>query len=161
MMTVIPFELMMLEIKFVHKMSIMSTNSTSSSLSSLSSLSSTTTTTTFTFTKCESPHFCSSNTGWQVKSFIDLHKYTIPDERSNLCKRVGGLIGHYKIVYFMQCVRILWPLQPGKMIKQDLVPANPPLPLLNKNNNDCSIRKSGIYYFNKFLNIIIIIIVMF
>ena len=78
-----------------------------------------------------------------MKSFIDIHKYIIPDERSNLCKRVGGLIGHYKIVYFMQCVRILWPLQPGKMIKQDLVPANPIMPLLNKNNNDCSIRKSG------------------
>ena len=131
MVTVIPFELMMLEIKFVHNMFINSTTSLTSSLPS------------FKFTKCESPHFCSSNKGWQVRSFFDLHKYVIPDERSNLCKRVGGLIGHYKIVYFMQCVRILWPLQPGKMIKQDLVPALPLVPSIRK-NNDCSIKNTGI-----------------
>jgi hypothetical protein len=141
MVTVIPFELMMLEIKFVHNMfTNASLISSASSLPSSSSSSLSSSLSSFTFTKCESPHFCSSSSGWQVRSFIELNKYVIPDERTNLCKRVGGLIGHYKIVYFMQCVRILWPLQPGKMMKQDLVPA---LPAVIKKNNDCT-RKTGI-----------------
>ena len=48
------------------------------------------------------------------------------ENRSHLCKHVSRLIGHYKIVYFMQCVRILWPLTPGKLIKADL-PAHSPI----------------------------------
>ena len=36
------------------------------------------------------------------------------DTRSHLCRHNGRLIGGYKIVFFMQCVRILWPLSPGQ-----------------------------------------------
>ena len=35
------------------------------------------------------------------------------DRRSHLCKHNTRLIGHYRLVFFMQCVRIIWPLQPG------------------------------------------------
>ena len=37
----------------------------------------------------------------------------LTDLRSPLCQRAHGLIGMYKMVYFMGCVRILWPLRPG------------------------------------------------
>ena len=37
----------------------------------------------------------------------------LEDTRSELCRRSHGLIGMYKMVYFMGCVRILWPLRPG------------------------------------------------
>ena len=50
----------------------------------------------------------------------------LPDERSPLCHSAHGLIGMYKMVYFMGCVRILWPLRPGhfkpfdeKMLSQE------------------------------------------
>ena len=36
------------------------------------------------------------------------------DIRTHLCRHNTRLIGMYKMVYYMQCVRILWPLQPGK-----------------------------------------------
>ena len=35
------------------------------------------------------------------------------ETRSHLCVHKSRLMGRYKIVYFMQCVRILWPLTPG------------------------------------------------
>jgi hypothetical protein len=44
--------------------------------------------------------------------FLDIP--AIPETRSHICKHVTRLIGFYKIVYYMQCVRILWPLTPGK-----------------------------------------------
>lgn len=50
------------------------------------------------------------NDGYQVKGLF-LPAYE--DRRSHLCRHNGRLIGGYKIVFFMQCVRILWPLQPG------------------------------------------------
>ena len=37
----------------------------------------------------------------------------LEETRSELCRRSHGLIGMYKMVYFMGCVRILWPLRPG------------------------------------------------
>jgi len=37
----------------------------------------------------------------------------LQETRSELCRRAHGLIGQYKMVYFMGCVRILWPLRPG------------------------------------------------
>jgi hypothetical protein len=43
----------------------------------------------------------------------------LQETRSHLCKHAPRLIGYYKIVYFMQCVRILWPLQPGKLKPHD------------------------------------------
>jgi len=47
------------------------------------------------------------NTNYDIiNNFIDI--------RSHLCRHNTRLIGMYKMVYYMQCVRILWPLQPGK-----------------------------------------------
>ena len=43
----------------------------------------------------------------------------LPDKRSPLCRRAHGLIGMYKMVYFMGCVRILWPLRPGHFKPHD------------------------------------------
>ena len=43
----------------------------------------------------------------------------IPTKRHHLCKHVDRLIGKYKIVYFMQCVRVLWPLRPANFLKID------------------------------------------
>ena len=51
------------------------------------------------------------NDGYQVKG-IDF-PIAILDIRTHLCRHNSRLIGSYKIVFFMQCVRILWPLQPG------------------------------------------------
>jgi hypothetical protein len=51
-----------------------------------------------------------ANDGYQVKGLF-LPEYE--DRRSHLCRHATRLIGSYKIVFFMQCVRILWPLQPG------------------------------------------------
>lgn len=51
-----------------------------------------------------------SNDGYQVKA-ISLPAYD--DIRTHLCRHSNRLIGSYKIVYYMQCVRILWPLHPG------------------------------------------------
>lgn len=46
-------------------------------------------------------------------------KSGLPDTRSALCRRAHGLIGMYKMVYFMGCVRILWPLRPGHFKPND------------------------------------------
>lgn len=46
-----------------------------------------------------------------------------PDMRPYLCQHSPRLIGYYKIVFFMQCVRILWPLTPGKLLANDLKPS--------------------------------------
>lgn len=48
--------------------------------------------------------------GYQVQS-VDFPAF--PDLRPHLCRHNTRLIGSYKVVYFMQCVRILWPLHPG------------------------------------------------
>jgi hypothetical protein len=50
------------------------------------------------------------NDGYQVKG---LNFPAFDDVRSHLCRHSSRLIGSYKIVFFMQCVRILWPLHPG------------------------------------------------
>lgn len=59
------------------------------------------------------------------------------DVRSHLCRHASRLIGHYKMVFYMQCVRILWPLQPGTFRPVDKAdrlppagwsPSPPPLP---------------------------------
>lgn len=95
-MTIFPFELLMLEVRYRHFPEAYNT----------------------VFHVCETPYHCSyGNKAPQVQP-LPL-KNLIPDERSHLCKHAGRLIGYYKIVYFMQCVRILWPLSPGKLIKMD------------------------------------------
>ena len=50
------------------------------------------------------------NDGYQVKAIFFPN---LIDIRSHLCRHAMRLIGSYKIVYVMQCVRILWPLHPG------------------------------------------------
>jgi hypothetical protein len=52
------------------------------------------------------------------------HNHTIADDgdgdsRSHLCQYKARLIGIYKIVYYMQCVRVLWTLQPGLFKPRD------------------------------------------
>jgi hypothetical protein len=46
------------------------------------------------------------------------------DQRPYLCKHNPRLIGNYKIVFFMQCVRVLWTLNPGKLKPHDLATIN-------------------------------------
>jgi hypothetical protein len=46
------------------------------------------------------------------------------DQRPYLCKHNPRLIGNYKIVFFMQCVRVLWTLNPGKLKPHDLAMIN-------------------------------------
>ena len=38
-----------------------------------------------------------------------------PDVRSHLCKNAPRLIGKYKLVLFMQCARVLWPIKAGNL----------------------------------------------
>jgi hypothetical protein len=54
---------------------------------------------------CYNPGMCST----RVRAFKEF-PVNLVDRRQHLCQHSGRLIGHYKIVYFMQCVRILWPL---------------------------------------------------
>lgn len=62
--------------------------------------------------RCFAPHSCSY--GDAVPQVRALHfSPSLPDQRPHLCKHVARLIGYYKIVYFMQCVRIMWPLKPA------------------------------------------------
>ena len=42
------------------------------------------------------------------------------ETRTHLCVHKQRLIGKYKIVYFMQCVRVFWPISPGKFKTLDL-----------------------------------------
>ena len=44
------------------------------------------------------------------------------DTRSHLCKHSPRLIGRYKLVLFMQCARILWPIKAGNLRPHDTVP---------------------------------------
>lgn len=39
----------------------------------------------------------------------------VKDTRQHLCRHSDRLIGKYKIVYFLQCVRMFWTLRPGLM----------------------------------------------
>lgn len=72
-----------------------------------------------------------------IYEFVDFSGYQVPnlaillssDPRSHLCRHNTRLIGHYKIVFFMQCVRILWPLSPGKFKPKPDMPRDPALPL--------------------------------
>jgi hypothetical protein len=52
-------------------------------------------------------------------SFIAITIQHNIDKRSHLCRNTHRLIGQYKMVYFMKCVRILWPLSPGKFKNTD------------------------------------------
>ena len=62
---------------------------------------------------CHNPFKCKPSV-----AALDLSS-AIAERRSQLCRSAARLIGHYKLVYFMQCSRILWPLRPGRLLKSD------------------------------------------
>ena len=55
--------------------------------------------------------------------FFDF-KDKLKETRSHLCQHASRIIGHYKMVYFMSCVRILWPLKLGQFKPIDLKPGS-------------------------------------
>ncbi len=65
-----------------------------------------------------SPYYITKDMGFQVNP-IGFSPTELVDTRSHMCKHVQRLIGMYKIVFFMQCVRILWPLKPGEFKNPD------------------------------------------
>ena len=65
---------------------------------------------------CHRPKLCDG----EVKP-LDL-KGKLKETRPHLCQQAGRIIGHYKIVFFMSCVRILWPLKLGQFKPIDLQP---------------------------------------
>jgi hypothetical protein len=69
---------------------------------------------------CYSPYTCTP----RVEA-LQLDKY-LKETRSHLCQHTSRLIGHYKIVYFMQCTRILWPIKLGSFKPLDLAPTGLP-----------------------------------
>ena len=61
--------------------------------------------------ECYAPSTCGASNRPSVPALLIPN---LPDHRSHLCQSNARLIGYYKIVYFMQCVRVVWPLSPGK-----------------------------------------------
>jgi hypothetical protein len=51
----------------------------------------------------------------------DGDKGILSDNKGHICQHVSRLIGHYKIIYFLQCVRMFWTLRPGLMKPADAV----------------------------------------
>ena len=50
---------------------------------------------------------------------------TISDTRGHLCQHAPRLIGRYKLVLFMQCARILWPIKAGNLRPADTAGLTP------------------------------------
>jgi len=70
---------------------------------------------------CETPFHCASNTtGFVGVVAPALKLHAVQNQRSYLCTHAHRLIGMYKMVYFQGCVRILWPLAPGKLKPNDV-----------------------------------------
>jgi hypothetical protein len=70
---------------------------------------------------CETPFHCASNTtGFVGEIAPALKLHAVQNQRSYLCTHTHRLIGMYKMVYFQGCVRILWPLAPGKLKPNDI-----------------------------------------
>jgi len=92
--TVLPFELMLIELRFFLTQEI------SSHFGLM----------------CETPFFCSHSNGVQVPP---LKLASLKEKRSHLCKHTHRLVGMYKMVYNQKCVRILWPLRPGYLKPND------------------------------------------
>ena len=67
---------------------------------------------------CVKPFTC-THTGQTLVELAMKFPTPLSDTRGHLCKHASRLIGMYKIVYFMQCVRILWPLAPGQHKRYD------------------------------------------
>ena len=66
---------------------------------------------------CYNPLSCKS----RVAS-LSVKSLNLNETRTHLCAHKSRLMGRYKIVYFMQCVRILWPLTPGVLKSIDSQP---------------------------------------
>eukprot|EP01041_Mallomonas_annulata_P005933 gene5933-11969_t len=64
---------------------------------------------------CKSPTDCASHNVYP----LEFKNNALPDLRSHLCKKVKHMIGMYKMVYFMRCVRILWPITPNNLRPHD------------------------------------------
>jgi hypothetical protein len=64
---------------------------------------------------CFNPLHCSGRV-----NPVQISSDALVDTRSHLCKHASRLIGAYKIVYFMQCVRMLWSLRPGLLKPVDM-----------------------------------------
>jgi len=65
---------------------------------------------------CFDPVLCASRQGGKP---ISLAGPKIKSIFPYLCQNAGRLLGRYKIVYFQKCVKLLWPLRPGNILKQD------------------------------------------
>lgn len=50
-------------------------------------------------------------------------KDRLTETRSHLCQHASRIVGHYKIVFFMSCVRILWPPKLCQWKPADLGPS--------------------------------------
>lgn len=50
-----------------------------------------------------------------------MNKHSIPMTSSHLCQHNKRLVGMTKMVFFMQCVRLLWPLTPGQFRPVDRI----------------------------------------
>lgn len=109
--SVLPFELMLWEMKIMFLSNTSSFDSTGNEKMYPNAAPAAT-------IPCIRPFTC-THTGQTLAELAV--KYTTPltDSRGHLCKHASRLIGMYKIVYFMQCVRILWPLAPGQHKRYD------------------------------------------
>ena len=68
---------------------------------------------------CRNPKSCAWM--WEASP----HPLQLPrleDTRRHLCQHSPRIIGKYKIVYFLQCIKMLWPLRPGNLLPRDLAP---------------------------------------
>jgi hypothetical protein len=66
---------------------------------------------------CFDPILCASrNNGINT---ITLSGPKINNKFPYLCQHAPRLLGRYKIVYFQKCVKLLWPLRPGNVLKKD------------------------------------------
>jgi len=69
---------------------------------------------------CETPFHCASNaTDFSGTVAPPVQLPALQNRRSYLCTHAHRLVGMYKMVYWQRCVRILWPLQPGKFKPND------------------------------------------
>jgi len=106
--TILPLEIMLYEMKFYK---ILSSNSSSGDGGSTGGGRGD--------LPCYSPFLCSRDGNHtQVQPLVFSSK--LLDTRSHLCRHNHRLIGMTKLVYFMQCVRELWPLRPGNLRNIDI-----------------------------------------
>lgn len=65
---------------------------------------------------CYSPHSCSTRVSPLTLAGM------LNETRSHICVNRPRFVGRYKMVFFMQCVRMLWPIAPAAMKTLDLRP---------------------------------------